>query len=128
MLIKQLKLEAEVGIEPATHRLIPTRRDSTIEQDFSNPASGLHPLDQTLSKHRRSSRWMRFTPHQLPRAVLAREFAVELVQSVVRAKPTLEVVSVADIEMTRRILEDVNPIHWRKDWLQRQGSNLQPAG
>jgi hypothetical protein len=31
------KLAPEAGLEPATSRLIPTRRDSTIEQRFPDP-------------------------------------------------------------------------------------------
>jgi len=32
----------QVGLEPTTSRLIPTSRDTTIEQNFPDPSRGLH--------------------------------------------------------------------------------------
>ena len=45
------KLAPEVGLEPATTRLIPTSRDSTTEQMFANPSGGLHRLDLLFASH-----------------------------------------------------------------------------
>ena len=70
-----------------------------------------------------------FAPNQFPRAIFPREFAHYLIGAVVRLKPAIEVIRVSDIELAGRVLEYVHPIHNRfAKWLQRQGSNLQPAG
>ena len=45
------KLAPEVGLEPTTTRLIPTSRDSTIEQILSNPAGGFLGLNVALADH-----------------------------------------------------------------------------
>ena len=44
-----------VGFEPTTDRLIPARRDSTIEQLFADPAGGFHGFDLPLAAYRRCS-------------------------------------------------------------------------
>src|SRR5919109_114047 len=47
-----------VGFEPTTRRLIPARRDSTVEQIVSDPAGRSHTLDLLFPSHGRSSIWM----------------------------------------------------------------------
>ena len=74
----------ETGLEPVTRRLIPTRRDSTIEQMFANPFGGFHGFDLALSSHRRSSRGMFFGPNQNPWAVFTCEFTSSHIGSIVR--------------------------------------------
>ncbi len=41
-----------VGFEPTTDRLIPARRDSTIEQLLADPAGGFHGFDLPLAAYR----------------------------------------------------------------------------
>jgi len=74
-----------------------------------------------------------FAPHQFPWTVLAGELAARFVRTIVRVQPCLEVVRVADVKPPLRIPDNVDPIHdtqyeVTREWLQRQGSNLQPAG
>ena len=66
---------------------------------------------------------MFFAPDQLPRAILAGELSRQFVPPVVGIKPDLQVVGVANVELSGRILEDVNPIHARRRWLPK---NLAP--
>ena len=77
------KMAPETGLEPVTRRLIPTRRDSTIEQLFSNPLGRFHPFDLALSGHGQGARWVRLAPDQLPGAIFAGKFAENLVISIV---------------------------------------------
>src|SRR5439155_1089302 len=55
-------LAPEAGLEPATRRLIPTGRDSTLKQMLPNPARRFHRLDLAFSLHRHSPRRVHFTP------------------------------------------------------------------
>ena len=71
---------------------------------------------------------MRQESTKFPWTVLASEFPVCLLGSVMGVQAGGQVVCVADVKLACRILEDVNPKHGEEKWLQRQGSNLQPAG
>src|SRR5438045_1427175 len=77
------KMAPETGLEPVTRRLIPTRRDSAIEQVFSNPTGRFHTLDLPLSFHRDGACAVFFTPNQLPGTVLTCEFSEHSVIPVV---------------------------------------------
>ena len=72
----------EVGLEPTTTRLIPTGRDSTIDQCFSNPAGGFHPLDLAFALHRSRAGRMRLRPEHRPGAVFTREFNVDFIGAI----------------------------------------------
>ncbi len=73
---------------------------------------------------------MFFPPHQFPRAVLAGELAMGWPSVVVGLKALRQVFRVTDVEVALGILKDIHVAHGaaKEKWLQRQGSNLQPAG
>ena len=112
--------------EPVTRRLIPTGRDSTIEQLLPDPPSRFHRLYLALTIYRCTSGWVWLAPHQFPRTVFAGEFAQDFISSVMRVQTGDQIFSVTDVEFALWILKDVDPIHAQKEenWLQRQGSNL----
>jgi len=101
----------EVGLEPTTTRLIPTRRDSTIEQLLSNPACGFHGFDLPLSSHGGGSRRMLLAPDHFPGPILPRKDTHDLIGAVVGAKPLLGVCGVANIEFPPAVLQNVSPEH-----------------
>ena len=76
----------QVGLEPTTSRLIPTRRDSSIEQIVADPLGGFHFLDSTFSKDGGGSGGMGFRPGQRPRPVFVCE----------RLRPDAGVIMLAD--------------------------------
>jgi hypothetical protein len=105
------KMAPEVGLEPTTSRLIPTSRDSTIEQNLANPSCRLHSLDLTLPCHRRRSCGVFFAPDQIPWTVLAREFTIRLVRAIVGVQPGGQIIRLANVEFAAGVLKDVHPIH-----------------
>ena len=100
--------------EPTTHRLIPTCRDSTIEQMFPNPTRGLHGLDLSFTGHGSRSRLVRLGPYQFPRAVFASEFADDFVCAIVVLESAGKVVRLAGVEAASGILQNVRPVHCAK--------------
>jgi len=107
--------------EPTTSRLIPTCRDSTIEQMFPDPAGRLHGFYLPFAVHRSASSGMRFAPNQSPGAVFACEFALDFVGTVVGLQTEGEIIGLADVKHASGILEYVGPEHGAKtkEWLQR---------
>ena len=73
----------ETGLEPVTRRLIPTCRDSTIEQLLAYPTGGFHAFDLPFAGQGQRSRGVFLTPDQFPRTILAGEFAAYDIGTVV---------------------------------------------
>src|SRR5437773_1206455 len=80
----------------------------------------------TLAGHGGRPRGMFYRPSALPRSGHASTPPTNHVRSVVAIQSLNQVVGVADMEKTSRILKNVSPEH--KSWLQREGSNPQPVG
>src|SRR2546427_538365 len=125
----------EAGLEPATRRLIPTGRDSTLQQTFPNPCRRFHRFNLSFARHCRSACPMLLAPHQFPWAVLPCKFAHHAVLAVVRIDACIQIIGVPNVKPAVRILQDIDPepktdnhAASKLKWLQRQGSNLQPAG
>ena len=94
----------EVGLEPTTTRLIPMNRDSTVEQGFSNPAGGFHPLDLALALHRGTSGRIRLGPDKRPRTVFPCEFNLSFISAIMIIQPSGEITGLTDVKLTSRIL------------------------
>ena len=101
----------EAGLEPATRRLIPTGRDSIIDQLISNPLGRFHAFDLPLPKHRRSSGRVLLAPDQFPGTIFARELAAHFIGAIVRAQANREIIGVADVEFSGGVLKNIGPIH-----------------
>jgi len=85
-----------------------------MEQVFPNPLRRFHALDLALPGHGHGTGRVFLAPNQPPRAVLAREYAMGGASVVVGRKPAGQVVGVADVEGSPRVLKNVNPIHEEK--------------
>src|SRR5438309_2304202 len=110
----------EVGLEPTTTRLIPTRRDSTIEQGFSYPLGRLHSLNLPLPQHGGAPSRMLFCPDHSPRSILARELSRHIVDSIVICQTHSQIICVPDVEFVGFIFQYISPKHGgNKLWLQR---------
>ena len=66
-------LDLQIAQSPERGRLIPTGRDSSIEQCVSNPFGRLHRFDLALAQHGRCAGGMRLFPEKSPGTVLVRE-------------------------------------------------------
>ena len=98
----------QVGLEPTTSRLIPTGRDSTIEQNLADPFGGFSCFDLFLAEDGGAASVVWFGPDQVPGAMSVSEGDVAD-GAVVIGETTLEIVAVADVETAGDVFEDVNP-------------------
>ena len=80
---KPIEMAPEVGLEPTTSRLIPTRRDSIIEQMFPDPSRRFHCFNLAFPCHGGGAGGVFLAPNQFPGTVFAGEFATDRVGAVV---------------------------------------------
>src|SRR5438093_1027303 len=88
--------------------LIPTCRDSTIEQHLANPFSGFHPLDLFFAGGRRATGSLLLAPHQSPRPIFSRELSKHAIASIVGEHPCLQIIGMPDVKLLVRILQNVD--------------------
>ena len=60
---------------------------------------------------------MLFRPDQSPRPVFPREFSADFVGAIMASDSVSEIIRVADVEVTIRVLKNIDPKHSK--WLQR---------
>src|SRR5436309_3450603 len=82
----------EAGLEPATRRLIPTGRDSTLHQSFRNTRHTILPRNWTSDLYSTDPCPMLLAPHQFPWAVLPCKFAHHAVLAVVRIDACIQII------------------------------------
>jgi hypothetical protein len=104
----------KAGLEPATSRLIPTSRDSTIEQIVSNPPGRFHFLDLPLALHGGGASRILLGPNELPRTVFPGELATNPVGAIVILHSDGQIARVADVKSAIWILKNVRPKHGAK--------------
>ena len=95
--------------ELSTRRLIPARRDSTVEQLLAYPACRLHAFDLPLAGHGGGSCGLWLFPDHSPRAVFVRERGVAAARIVVLGHAALRLVADTHVEPASGVLENVNP-------------------
>src|SRR5437867_4330185 len=105
---ERMSVAPETGLEPVTRRLIPTCRDSTIEQHLANPFSGFHPLDLFFAGGRRATGSLLLAPLQSPRPIFSRELSKHAIASIVGEHPCLQIIGMPDVKLLVRILQNVD--------------------
>src|SRR5439155_522381 len=103
-----MSVAPETGLEPVTRRLIPTCRNSTIQQHPANPFSGFHPLDLFFARGRRATGSLLLAPHQSPRPIFSRELSKHAIASIVGEHPCLQIIGMPDVKLLVRILQNVD--------------------
>jgi hypothetical protein len=98
-----------VGFEPTTRRLIPTRRDSTVEQVLANPTRRFHTLDLSFACHCGATGRVWLGPNEAPRAILVCERKVTSDGVVVFRETANRIVAGTDVESPSTVLQDVDP-------------------
>jgi len=80
------------------------------EIDADHPG-GFPCFDLFFASHRYRPARVSFAPDELPRSIFEGEFAGDLVCSVVVGKADFQIVSLADVESTWGVQEDIDPKH-----------------
>src|SRR5437773_895707 len=88
----------EAELEPATRRLIPTGRDSTLQQTFPNPCFRFHGFILSFALPGIRACPLPLAPHQFPWAVLPCKFAHHAVLAVVRIDACIQIIGVPNVK------------------------------
>src|SRR5438876_364971 len=99
----------EAELEPATLRLIPTGRDSTLQQTFPNPCRRFHRFNLSFARHCRSACPMLLAPHQFPWAFLPCKFAHHAIFTLSLHDALPIFIGVPNVKPAVRILQDIDP-------------------
>src|SRR5207253_1142242 len=103
-----MSVAPETGLEPVTRRLIPTCRDSTIEQHLANPFSQSYPTRRSSDLGRRATGSLLLAPHQSPRPIFSRELSKHAIHSIEVQHRCVQVIGMPDVKHLVRILQNVD--------------------
>src|SRR4051812_2330234 len=101
----------KVGQGNTTDRLIPTCRDSTIEEVFADPSGRFHIFNLPLALHCGRSGGVSLCPNQGPWTVLSRVTTTDPVGLIMALESIRQILRLANIKAAFGILQNIDPKH-----------------
>src|SRR5437773_1990734 len=128
-------MESDQELECRTRRLIPTGRDSTLQQTFPNPCRRFHRFNLSFARHCRSACPILLSLHQFPWPVLTSTLFPYTTLFRSRIDACIQIIGVPNVKPAVRILQDIDPEPKTEDqestrlkWSQIKSSNVELGG